>query len=356
MQKDFHFYTIYVLARCAGFGPNEAGVVAYVSQFTDDAVEEGPFRFENGGFFQPVTTSHNYHSLRGALISPTREAGYRVWLPFHFLPGGDENTGKSQDPFYRRLEVRPAKFGDGSPMDQLLKRVLEAGNRTYGLHLLGIALHVLADTWSHQGFIGLTRPENEVEDLKIEGEDKGFLDVLKDELYDLIPNTGHAEALTIPDEPYRRWSYRDFRGNFHAIDNVERCISAARECYRVLSAYLERNHGWRQWVGRSFRETEGVLGDLFGTPGKLEHRCSKWHQAIREGRFFEPEAGEDPVYHRGAWFRQAVEKDFDEKIGLRYRWRQGFNRSHWRLFHAAAAFWRFTVLNEILPGVGVVCG
>ncbi len=249
MQKDFHFYVTYVLARCAGFGPKEAGVVAYASQFTDDAVEEDPLRFENGGFFQPVTTSHNYHSLRGALASPTREAGYRVWIPFHFMPGGDERSGKSEDPFYRRLEVRPVKLGDGSPLDRALRRMLEAGDRPYGLHLLGIALHVLADTWSHQGFIGLTRPENEVEDMEIEGERKGFWDVLKEELYDLIPNTGHAEALTIPDEPYRRWSYRDFRGKPYQIDNVERSLSAARECYRVLAAYLERYSGWRRWAG-----------------------------------------------------------------------------------------------------------
>ncbi len=356
MQKDFHFYTIYILTRCAGFGPEEAGVVAYASQFADDAVEEEPFWFENGGFFQPVVTSHNYYSLRGALASPTREAGYRVWIPFHFMPGGDERSGKSEDPFYRRLEVRPAGVGDGSPMDRALKRMLEAGDRPYGLHLLGIVLHVLADTWSHQGFIGLTRPENEVEDLEIEGEGKGFLEALKEEFHDLAPKTGHAEALNIPDEPYRRWSYRDFRGKLHEIDNVERSLSAARECYRVLVVWLERYSGWRRWVGRPFEEIEGLFGEFFEVSGDLEERCRRWRKALREGRFFDPELEEDPVYRRGAWFRQAVEVDFDEETGIRYRWRQNFNRSHWRLFHAAAAFWRFVVLNEVLPEIGVVCG
>ena len=356
MQKDFHFYVTYILARCVGFGPEEAGVVAYASQFTDDATEEGPFRFENGGFFQPVVTSHNYHSLRGAFVSPTREAGYRVWIPFHFMPGGDERSGKSEDPFYRRLEVRPVRFGDGSPLDRALKRMLEAGDRPYGLHLLGIALHVLADTWSHQGFIGLTRPENEVEDLEIEGQAPGFLETLKEELHDLAPKTGHAEALTIPDEPYRRWSYRDFRGRLHRIDNVERSLLAARECYRVLSAYLEKHGVGRPGRRRSLEEIEPLLIDLFEVHGNLEDRCMRWQLALCEGRFFEPEPEEEPVYRRGAWFRQAVGMDFDEERGIRYRWRRGFNRSHWRLFHAAAAFWRFTVLHEILPPMGVVCG
>ncbi|MBX6423144.1 DUF6765 family protein [Thermosulfurimonas sp. F29] len=356
MQKDFHFYVLYILARSVGFGPGEAGVVAYASQFTDDAVEGDSLRFENGGFFQPVVTAHNYHSLRGAFESPTREAGYRVWIPFHFMPGGDESSGKSEDPFYRRLEVRPARLGDGSPMDRVLGRILEAGGRSYGLHLLGIALHVLADTWSHQGFIGLTRPENEVDDLEVEGEGRGFWEFLKEEFHDLAPKTGHAEALTIPDEPYRRWSYRDFRGDRHEIDNVERCLSAARECYRVLSVWLEKYPGWRRWVGRPLEEIESLFGELFEASGDLEERCRRWRKALREGRFFDPEPGEEPVYRRGAWFRQAVEVEFDEETGLRYRWRRNFNRSHWRLFHAAAAYHRFVVLNEILPGVGVVCG
>ena len=356
MQKDFHFYVVYVLARCAGFGLEKARIVAYASQFTDDAVEEGPFRFENGGFFQPVVTSHNYHRLRGLFESPTREAGYQVWIPFHFMPGGDEATGKSENVFYRRLEVRPVKLGEDRPLNRVLERVQETFRRPYGLHLLGIALHVLADTWSHQDFIGLTRPENEVEDLEIEGKERDFFEILKEEFHDLAPKTGHAEALTIPDEPYRRWSYRDFWGDLQKIDNVERSLSAARECYGLLREFLARVPDERGWTGRPFEEIEGILADLFKLPGGLEDRCKRWQGAIREGQFFKPESGEDPIYRKGAWFREAIEVDFDEEAGLRYRWQRNFNRSNWRLFHAAAALWRFTVLNEVLPEIGVVCG
>ena len=40
MRRDFHFYAIYALARAAGFPPEQAYIVAYASQYTDDAVSE----------------------------------------------------------------------------------------------------------------------------------------------------------------------------------------------------------------------------------------------------------------------------------------------------------------------------
>jgi len=49
MQKDFHFYTIYALARAAGFSPDHSFVIAYSSQHTDDAKYDHALKFENGG-------------------------------------------------------------------------------------------------------------------------------------------------------------------------------------------------------------------------------------------------------------------------------------------------------------------
>ena len=39
MQTDFHFYCVAVLARAAGFSPDDALVLAYASQYVDDATE-----------------------------------------------------------------------------------------------------------------------------------------------------------------------------------------------------------------------------------------------------------------------------------------------------------------------------
>ena len=54
MQIDFHFYTIYALARAAGFMPDNAFTIGYASQHTDDAKYEHALEFQNGGRFQQV--------------------------------------------------------------------------------------------------------------------------------------------------------------------------------------------------------------------------------------------------------------------------------------------------------------
>lgn len=50
MQKDFHYYGIYVLARCAGFNRDDAHVIAYSSQYADHSAESEPVNVGNSVF------------------------------------------------------------------------------------------------------------------------------------------------------------------------------------------------------------------------------------------------------------------------------------------------------------------
>jgi len=65
-----------------------------------------------------------------------------------------------------------------------------------------------AATWSHQNFVGLTHENmNDINALKIEGETaESFKALLKDLKRKILeyaaPKLGHAQAGTIPDEPY----------------------------------------------------------------------------------------------------------------------------------------------------------
>jgi hypothetical protein len=97
MQEDFHFYAIYAFARAAGFLPDHAHIIAYASQHTDDAKYEHALEFENGGRFQQVLTGHRFLHYRAM----SKETCYRIWVPFHFLPG---NVGVD---FYERMLSRP---------------------------------------------------------------------------------------------------------------------------------------------------------------------------------------------------------------------------------------------------------
>jgi hypothetical protein len=156
MQKDFHFYTIYALARSAGFDADNASIIAYSSQHTDDAKYEHTLEFENGGRFQQVLTAHRFLDLD--VLGKT--TCYRIWIPFHFLPG---NLGVD---FYERMLTR----ANSIVAQRIVEDFLSSNLKPYSLHRLGIILHVYADTWSHQNFVGLMHENmNDIKALKSDG-------------------------------------------------------------------------------------------------------------------------------------------------------------------------------------------
>lgn len=74
MQSDFHYCAIRTLAELAGFPSDEAQLMAYASQYTDDATEHKGIRINHvptevageiarldmtkNGRFEPVCTAH----------------------------------------------------------------------------------------------------------------------------------------------------------------------------------------------------------------------------------------------------------------------------------------------------------
>jgi len=350
MQLDFHFYTIYTLCRATGFSHENAFTVAYSSQYVDDAKHEDAFEFENGGYFQPVSTAHRFFSPD--VISDS--VCYGIWVPFHFLPGG---LGTE---FYERMLVRANSVIAQEMIDHLLNSPL----RSYTLHRLGITLHVYADTWSHQNFMDVIKENiNDVKDLKVEGETEDFItwfiDKLKEKIPEYaLPKLGHAQAGTIPDEPFRIWEYTDYKGIRHRIINSERALDAAQNCYRILLKFLEKFPIFQQSEPVPWIHIAPELKKLFETKGELDERCNAWKQAILNEKFgFKvPEEGPQLEYDERLWFKAAVEVEEDIIGRDRYIRREGFERSNWKYFHDAAALHKFVILHEILPEHGIICG
>jgi hypothetical protein len=85
MQIDMHFYGVYAMARAAGLDPETARTVAHASQFVDDAIEDEHALIANNSAIVPTMTSHKPLDYRNAL--PGEQ--WKVWVPFHFLPGND---------------------------------------------------------------------------------------------------------------------------------------------------------------------------------------------------------------------------------------------------------------------------
>jgi hypothetical protein len=350
MQIDFHFYTIYGLARAAGFIPDNAFTIAYSSQHTDDAKYEHALDFQNGGRFQQVLTAHKFLDLRAL----DKKTCYRIWVPFHFLPG---NLGVE---FYERMLTR-----SGSTVAQrLMDDLLSSNSRPYVLHRLGIFLHCYADTWSHQNFLGLERDDlNDVKRLYVKNlakaSFKSSLGRLKEEILEYAaPKLGHAQAGTTPDEPYREWKYENCLGKKFDISNVERSLDAAQNCYQVMLKFLGQFPGFRQNKPISWHEITGKIRKLFEIDRSLEDRVRTWKDAISAGEFSLKAEGRDINidYDDREWFREAVKVDETEEGKEIYEWNPGFESMHWKYFHDAGAFHRFCVLHEVLPEHGMICG
>ena len=338
MRIDFHFYTIYALARSSGFNPDDAYVIAYSSQYTDDAVDEKRILFEDRDYIDQIMTSHKVYDPSTLLDRTCR----MVWVPFHFLPG---NEGTD---FFERMAAK----ADGYIAKEIIRRLLETPRLTYSLHLLGIILHAYADTWSHQNFLGLRHDMNNISDLKIFNQDISEytptdIDIL---------NLGHVQAGHIPDEPYIDWEYKDYKGELLTISNTERTLRAAKCCYDLLLNFFNKFPKFEPFEIIPWENITGKLKELFSFSGDIK-RCEKiWKSAISNGEIGFTPSGRDLNidYNENDWFelaideRRVVEGDneftvFEKKIG--------YESSGWKHFNEAASFYRsdlfFRICNEI---------
>ena len=228
MQLDMHYYATYAMARAAGIEPDDARIIATSAQFVDDNIAQSYVEFRDGSRIDQEATAHHPINLSNRDDRDQR----RVWVPFHFIPG---NVG---DGYTERLKCR---------MDSLIVRELRDHHLTYAdrgfaLHLLGIAAHVYADTFSHYGFSGVSSRGNrvdnssfrfheEVEDaddttaslspemrryvaekadrfFKGRGDHGGLLTNVKSWLAENLSGAlGHGSVATLPDRPYLVWSF-----------------------------------------------------------------------------------------------------------------------------------------------------
>jgi len=227
VNTEFHYYTVFYLARQAGFADDAAYTLAYSSQYLDNALVSYQVN-HTGGVYETLVTHHfGFWDL---------SQEWDVWIPFHFYPAGtDAQSPRRRDGGSNPLDVQPDS--------NRAKRMLVAALKSRDLYRVGIALHTYADTWAHQNFSGRNEEWNRLEARAP------------------VPPIGHAQAMRDPDSIDAVWHDPRIAPPADRVDNRARFLAAAGRIYRYLATYNRR----------SFADEELVVDRLDELLGPAEY-------------------------------------------------------------------------------------
>ena len=221
MQADFHYYATYCSAVLAGYSHEDALVICYSDQFVDCCTRT---------FLKSISASaHAATSQTQAelLDKHTDISGLqditRIWASFHFLP----KDLRAKTPLATKDYKNKYRLICG-PNGELVKDTIELASGK-SLQHIGIAMHVLADTWAHQRFAGtpslvINNADNNFVEIMPDGTERkivfkhapGASDDLENSKYNStvfntsennILNLGHGHAGHLPDYSFIRYKY-----------------------------------------------------------------------------------------------------------------------------------------------------
>jgi hypothetical protein len=303
MNKNYHYFVVKTLAVYAGFGEDDAQLVAHFSQQIDDFILGGRVLLTQKppAFFIENEYAKEIGILNLWLFAPhptgidelssiMPEYQKNTLAPFHFIPPRTLASIDSVKPVDRN-EYRCICAGD--PGEKLINTLVagavneaKTGKSKTSLMRLGMALHTYADTYAHCHYSGFNGWENrsfiqEAIDTKTGKEGvPGFEKIL----YEALPPIGHANTGHAPDicdyniklemKPEEGGSFEICRSNKESFS----------KCSRELLDFLcDANHRerftdaeWQDLRGR-LEEAEDVKSET-DTDGLTLH----WGQCFTE--------------------------------------------------------------------------
>ncbi|MBN1647566.1 MAG: hypothetical protein JW874_05995 [Spirochaetales bacterium] len=312
MNIEFHYYTIYFLARKAAIDPADAFIIAQSSQLVD----------HNLISYTISTPDGIYKSI------PTQNYGFwddsfpkEVYIPFHFFPEG-KNAHESI-----RSDGKTNPYNCAANSENV-KNLLITAFKTKDLYRIGIGLHTYADSFAHQNFSGRLEKWNQLEDTN------------------LIPSIGHAQAMRKPDDPALIWHDIRLLPDQARISNFSRYLVAVRKIYRYLCLYSGKAWDDEEFVLDDYRQVmangsskkqgrERVL-DFIIAEDIPEYSRTRWlddalvgFSDIRDEKLY---AG----YSRLLWLRDSLLYRSSILEPREYRARENFRESHFFLWQEAA--------------------
>lgn len=174
MNIDLHYYGTFLAARIAGFEKEEAIVIAHSAQYVDESnisMVDSKLKELLGRAPQPTVMANDEYTKY--YLNPIEDWSdsqlheiQSAWMNFHFLPGNLENEIP-----YQGVTSYDGWFSDWKLDDEQLKQfklICNTNSTTVqaiindtsynksepNLHMIGLRMHVLADTWSHKYHIG----------------------------------------------------------------------------------------------------------------------------------------------------------------------------------------------------------
>ncbi len=206
MDIEFHYWMTGIITKRSGFSEEEAQLIAYACQYTDDNDEIRTIKDTGTG-----QEYSNYISQTMDILKP-KQTLMRIYPIFHFLPGDPlAVSARRRDGKMHILVTTP----DNGLARKVLREALSMGKEDpQRPYRIGIASHTYADTWAHQNFVG-------------------WHDGFNGELLNPLPNIGHADFMHHPDWPGHRW--QDPRILQSDINNNHRFLDAAKRLYEECS-------------------------------------------------------------------------------------------------------------------------
>ncbi len=360
MQEDMHYYGTYAMARAAGLEVKHAKVIAYAAQYVDDSTANDSEQHEDGGMFEATATAHtNSEAIKNAAADYAEQR--KVWVPFHFFPGGEGKT----------LSEKLKCVKDSALAQEMVKNHIRhavAVKDEYGLALMGITAHVYADTFSHYGFSGVSSRENKVDgqsfelDVKNEevkayimGKFTGFLEKYTPKF--LIKNyrnivskgasvvtgaLGHGAVGTYPDRPFLRWKFTYTKNNRTSgwRNNHDTFLEGCEKIHKAFGDYAQLTN--LSVNPAEFKDIKTKVSEILAVEANKEDRINAWKKAINNGGLFEKSDNEALEYSPDDWEKQT--HNFEALDGSH----DMINKDVYR-FHQAAIYHRNYTLKQLLP-------
>lgn len=373
MQIDMHYYGTYALARAAGLGRETAETISTASQYVDDATHGELDPHPDGTIFTIEKTSH--HPWQLSAINDADDQRH-VWVPFHFIPGGEGST----------LEERLICRKNSQIARAVVDHALSRATRPYACELIGVTAHCYADTFSHYGFSGVSSKLNRVhpDSLDTLNDDPLVEEILGPKLKSFFEKFGHQGGLmteyraivseadqvlsslnghgalghgavaVYPDQPYLSWSFTyQYQGADGPVKRIERenavdYMDACRALHDMFRRFSVARPDLADGTGgREFSEIEQCVADIIGFIGDSGARSKRWLKALQGGRLTgAPEKAPTP-YDATFWRKRMTGlKDLPASS-------EAVRTTAYR-FNQAAALHRSHLLRDLLPRHGIV--